>query len=128
MALSSAPSVTYNAAGNILPTTTSIAGGASNTSGVVDVSSNSLGAWVQVTATGGATVGATSGCQVAVRPAGNSSPNYDTIALSSFTVPVAVSTAARASLLLPTGKYVIALTNLDPTNAITAGITSNPIA
>ena len=126
MALSSDPSVTYNAAGNILATTTSIAGGGSNSTGVVDASANSLGAWVQVTATGGATVAATNGCQVSVFPAGDSTPHYDTIAMWSFVIPMTVSTAARASILLPTGKYSIALANLDGTNAITAGITSNP--
>ena len=128
MALSSAPSVTYNAAGNVLATTTSIAGGASNTAGVVDASSNSLGAWVQVTATGGGTVGATNGCQVSVFPAGSSTPNYDTIPMWVYQIPLTVSTAARASILLPTGKYAFTLTNLDGTNAITAGITSSPIA
>ena len=127
MALSSAPSVTYNAAGNVLPTTTAIAGGAS-TSGAVDVSANSLGAWVQVTATGGATVAATNGCQVNIYPAGDSTPHFDSIPTWIYVIPITASTAARLSILLPTGRFAFQLANLDGTNAITAGITSNPIA
>ena len=128
MALSSDPSVTYNAAGNVLATSTSIAAISSNSGNVVDFSSNALGGWVQVTNTGGGTVNSTNGCQVLVYAAGDSTPHYDTVALWTFVIATVVSTAARQSIFLPTGKYSITLSNLDPSNAITAGITANPIA
>lgn len=128
MALAADPSVTYNSAGNILATSTSIAASGSNSAGVVDFSTNSLGGWVQFTDTGGGTVAATNGLQVQVFPAGDGTPNYDTVAMVTIAITTVVSTASRQSVLLPTGKYSIKLTNLDATNAITAGITSNPIA
>jgi hypothetical protein len=128
MPLSSDPSVTYNSQGNILATSTSIAASAAHTGSIVDFSSSSLGGWVQVTPTGGSTVATTNGCQVSIYPAGDSAPHYDYYPLFQQTIAIVASTATPLSFLLQTGKYSITLTNVDATNAITAGITSNPVA
>jgi hypothetical protein len=128
MSLSSDPSVTYNSQGNILATSTSIAASASHPGSIVDFSSSSLGGWVQVTPTGGSAVATTNGCVVSIYPAGDSTPHYDYYAIFQQTIGIVASTATPLSFLLPTGKYSISLTNVDATNAITAGITSNPIA
>jgi hypothetical protein len=128
MSLSSDPSVTYNAQGNVLATSTSIAASGSHTGSIVDFSSNSLGGWVQVTPTGGGTVATTNGCQVSIFPAGDSTPHYDYYPVIQQVIAIVASTATPLSFLLPTGKYSITLANLDATNAITAGITSNPVA
>lgn len=128
MSLSADPSVTYNSQGNILATSTSITGGSSNTGNIVDFSSNSLGGWVCVYATGGGSVSATNGCQLLVYPAGDSTPHYDTVAMAGFTLAMTASTVSQQTIFLPTGKYSLTLKNLDASNAITAGITSNPVA
>ena len=127
MPLSSDPSVTYNAEGNILATSTSLGASASNTGNIVDFSSSSLGGWVEIYSKGGSSVAATNGCQVSVYAAG-STTTYGTIAIYSPSIANTANTVALLSILLPTGKYSITLTNLDATNAITVGITSNPIA
>jgi hypothetical protein len=129
MALLYDPSITFNAQGNILATSTSIAALATNSAAVVDFSTNSLGGWVQIAPTGGGTVNATNGCLVSIYPAGDSAPHYDTVAIASFTIPITASTQTPQSILLPTGKYSITLKNLDAgSNAITCGVTSNPMA
>jgi hypothetical protein len=128
MPLSSDPSVTFNAQGNILAISTSIAASASSTGNIVDFSSSCLGGWIQITATGLSSVSATNGCQVSIFPAGDSTPHYDTIAMWTFTIPITASTVTPESIQVPTGKYSIMLKNLDATNGIDAGITSNPIA
>jgi hypothetical protein len=92
------------------------------------LSQNSLGGWVQVTPKGGSAVSTTSGCQVSIYTAGDSTPHYDYYATIQQTIAIVANTATPLSWLLPTGKYSITLTNLDATNAITAGITSNPVA
>jgi hypothetical protein len=128
MSLTADPSVTFNAAGNILAVSTALAASGVNSGSVVDFSVNSLGGWIQITDIGGGSVSATSGLQVQVFPAGDSTPHYDSVAIYTFTITTVASTTSRQSILLPTGKYSITLTNLDATNGITVGITSNPVA
>lgn len=120
------PSVTWNAAGNAL--SSQALGASSSVSFTVDFSSNSLGGWLQVWDTGGSSVSSTSGLQVQVFPAGDSTPDYDTVACWTYTITTVASTVARQSILLPTGKYSVKLTNLDATYGITVEATSNPIA
>jgi hypothetical protein len=91
------------------------------------VSSNSLGSWLSVTVTY-TTVAATSGVTVAVYPAGDSTPHFDTAATWTYTIAAVASSTKQASILLPTGKYQVVVTNTDATNGVTYGITSNPIA
>lgn len=126
MALSSDPSVTYNAQGNILNAAT-ITNGAPNTGNIVDFSSNTLGGWVQIYCTPG-TASATNGIQVTVFPAGDSTPHYDTVAMDNFTIPQTTSTVAAQSRRYPTGKYSITITNLDASHTVAVSITSNPLA
>ena len=126
MALPAAPSVTYNAEGNLLATTTSLAGGAS-TAAMADFSVNCLGGWLQVYGKGGTTVGATNGVQVQVFPRGSTTGN-DTVAMWAYTFPLTANTVARESIFLPTGLYAVNLFNLDGTNAINVGLTANPVA
>jgi hypothetical protein len=127
MALPSAPSVTFNAEGNVLPITTSLAGGGSTTTGV-DFSVNALGGWMQVYGKGGATVAATNGVQVAILPQGSAGGTFDSIPMWIFSFGTTANTAARESIFLPTGRYAVALLNLDATNAINVGLTTNPVS
>ena len=128
LVLYAGPSVTYNAAGNILATSTSIAASGSSSGNIVDFSTASFGGFIQIIPTGGGTVAATNGCKVEIYAAGDSTPNYDSEVLVTFTIVTVVSTTKRKSTLLPTGKYSVKLTNLDATNAITAGISSAPVS
>lgn len=127
MPLSSDPSVTYNAQGNITAAGTSLAASTTSAGATVDVSSNSLGSWISVTVTF-TTVAATSGVTVAIYPAGDSTPHFDTTAIQTFTIPSTASSTRQITTMVPTGKYSVTCQNLDATNAVTYGITSNPIA
>lgn len=111
-----APSMTFNTAANVLSSASLAASGTITAN--LDFSSKFEGQ-VQVWNTPGGTVAATSGVQVDVFEAVDSTPNYDTIACYSMVIPSVVSTAARATIKLGTGKYQIKLTNLDATNAVT---------
>ena len=128
MALSSDPSVTFNARYNALGSVSLASSG--TTSFTADFSSSALGGFVQIWDTGGATVAATNGCQVQAFATADTSPNYDTIAFAgtNFTITTVQSTAAAQSFFLPSGKYQIKLTNLDATNAITVGATTASVA
>lgn len=128
MSLSSDPSVTYNAQGNVLAVTTSITASGSNTGNIVDFSQNALGGWVQVTPKGGSAVSSTSGCQVSIYAAGDSTPHFDYYPIIQQTIAIVANASTPLSWLLPTGKFSITLANLDASNAITAGITANPVA
>jgi len=127
MPLSSDPSVTYNSQGNIVAAGTSLAAGATTSGATVDASSSSLGTWLSATVTFG-TVAGTAGVTVAVYPAGDSTPHYDTAAMWTYQIAATGSTTQQTSIFLPTGKYQVKLTNIDATNAVTYGLTSNPVA
>ena len=122
------PTVTYNTAGNILATSTSISASGTSTGNIVDFSSACFGGWLEAVDTGGGTVAATNGLRVDVYALGNSASSYSTTPMTTFTITTVTSTVKRQAILLPTGKYSVTLTNLDATNAITAGLTSNPIS
>jgi len=111
------PSVTYNTAGNALAS--QALGASASVSFTVDFSTSSYGGWLQAWNTGGGTVAATNGLQAQILAAGDTTPNYDTIALFAFTITTIASATNRKSILLPTGKYNVKLTNLDATNGIT---------
>lgn len=128
MALTADPSVTYNNDGNILALGTSISASSNSNGNIVDFSTNTLGGWINILAKGGTTVNTTNGCQVGIFPLSSANSRYDTISIPAFTLTMVVSTNSSESIVVPTGKYNVQLTNLDPANAITAGITSNPIA
>jgi hypothetical protein len=126
MSLSADPSITYNSEGNILATSTSIAASGTSSGNIVDYSA-SLGGWVTVTYTGGSSVAGTNGVTIDVFPATDSTPHYASTANPAFgPLAVTASTTLRYTFWLGMGKYSISLVNADATNAITAGITSNP--
>lgn len=126
MPLASDPSQTFNAQGNILPTSTALALSGVSAGNIVDFSANCLGGTVEVYAKAGAAVAATNGCKVEIFEAG-STTSYGTIASYPYTIPLAANQVQTLPIRLPTGKYSITLTNLDATNGITVGLTSNPI-
>ena len=127
MSLASDPSVTFNSNGNAL-SSQSLANSTSVTF-TADFSSSTVGGFVQVWDTGGGTVATTNGCQVQAFATADTGPNYDTVAFAgvNFVITTVVSTAARQSFFLPTGKYKIQLTNLDATNSITVEATTAPV-
>jgi hypothetical protein len=129
MALQYDPSVTFNTAGNAIASGTTIAASGS-TSFTADFSSNSLGGFIQIWDTGGATVAATNGLTVAAYTTADTTPNWDTVIFGgvNFTIATVASTAARQSFFMPTGKYKIVLTNLDASNAISVEATTAPVA
>jgi len=83
-----------------------------------------FGVDVQVKNTGGGTVAGTNGCQVSVYRTFGATPAIDTIPIFQVIIPTVTSTASYSSFHLETGRYQIALTNLDATNAITVGIST----
>jgi hypothetical protein len=118
-----APSMTFNAKGNVLSNQTITASG-TNTQ-AIDASTK-FEVQVQVEVTFG-TVAATSGLQVDVYRRFGAGPTDDTISVLTFTVPSTASTTKDQSFALPTGKYDIKLTNLDATNGVTASITTSTV-
>jgi hypothetical protein len=110
------PTYTPNTAGNALAAGTTIAASAS-TNFNIDVSAHMEGV-LQCSGTGGGTVAATSGMRVDVYPRVGTGPANDTIAQTSVTIPMVVSTASLQSIRLQPGKYNIKFTNLDASNAI----------
>ncbi len=119
MALQFDPTLLFGTSGNALAYTTlnNYATSPSSTSFIVDFSTV-LGGYVQIWNVGGGTVNATNGTLVQVF----STPDnvwYDTVQYPlSFLFTTVVSTTQRQSFFLDNGKYTIALTNQDPSNAI----------
>lgn len=113
-----APSMTFNAKGNILNAAT-IAASGTNTQ-AIDASTK-FEVQVQVEVAFG-TVAATSGLQVDVYRRFGAGPTDDSISVLTFTIPSTASTTKDQSFALPTGKYDVKLTNLDATNSVT-GVT-----
>jgi hypothetical protein len=119
-----APSMTFATAGNIR-SSASLAASAS-ASNNVDYSTKIEGQ-VTVKSTGGGTVASTNGCRVEFLPRYGSTPTDSTVPVLSYTIPTVVSTAASKTFYLGTGKYVVKVTNLDATNAITVEITGDTV-
>jgi hypothetical protein len=119
-----APSMTFNAPGNIR-TSASLAASTTSTGYNVDYSTK-LEGQVTVKNTPG-TVAATAGCRVDVYPRYGSGPADSNITVLTYTIPSVTSTVASKTFYLGTGKYVIYVTNLDATNAITVEITGDTV-
>jgi hypothetical protein len=102
-----------------------LAAGASTTF-VVD-SSTKLEAQIQIKNSGGATVSATNGCQVQAFRRFGAGPVNDTVPVTNFAIDTVASTASYQSFALPTGRYLIKLTNLDTSNAITVEATLSTV-
>lgn len=106
---------TTNTAGNLLASATIAASG--NTTFDVDCSAK-INSQIQLSVTFG-TVAATSGIQVDVYRRIGSVPAIDTESVTGLTIPSTTATTKRKSLVLPTGRYRVKLTNLDATNSVT---------
>lgn len=111
-----APTMTFNARGNLRSNQTIATSGTLSTD--VDASTK-FEVQLQVEVTFG-TVAATSGLQVDVFREFGAGPTLDTIAMATFVIPSTASTSKIQSIALPTGKYSVKLTNTDATNAVTA--------
>jgi hypothetical protein len=83
---------------------------------------------VQFTVTGGSSALMPNGRSVSIFLAGENTPHYDTVPMSSHVITFSANAVRRVSYLLATGKYSITLANGDGTYAIEAGITLNRIA
>lgn len=110
------PSMTFNAAANALSSASLAAAGTVTFN--LDFSTKFEG-HIQVKNTGGGTVAATNGLQIDVFPAVDTGPDYDTVSAYTTVIATVTSTTNYATIKVPTGKYQVKLTNLDPTNAVT---------
>ena len=121
-----APTMTFNAAGNVLASQ-SLAASANVSTSTLDYSAIFEGQ-VHVKNTPGGAVSATRGVQVDVYRRYGSTPTTGESAFLSMTLPSeTASTAESVDLLIPTGKYLVKLTNLDATNAVTVEITADTV-
>lgn len=116
-----APSMTFNAAGNVRASSSLSAG--ANATYSLDYSTK-LEGQVTIKNTPGGTIAATRGCRVEMLPRYGSTPADVTLADLSYDLPSAVaSTAESRTFRVPTGKWTVRITNLDASNAITVEIT-----
>lgn len=123
----SAPTSTYNTAGNVLASQ-SLAAGANVTVDVDASAKFELGAEAKMTA--GGTVAATNGLQLDAYEKFGPTGSEDICTVATFsrqTGNVAASAVASFPVALPCGKWRLKLTNLDASNAITVLITSRTI-
>lgn len=117
-----APSMTFNAVGNVR-TAASLGAGAS-ASYSIDASTK-LELQITVTNTPGGTVASTRGVRVNFLPRYGSTPEDTTIPAFSYTLPSqTASTEESKTFFLGTGQWTVTVTNLDATNAVTLEITS----
>lgn len=126
MSTSFAPVMTFNAAGNVIASGSLAASGTTNAN--VDVSSKFAGILV-VKNTPGGTVSTTRGLKIQIFQRYGSTPTTAPSAMITVTLPSAVASTAESSppIALPPGKYNVALTNLDASNAITVEATMDTI-
>jgi hypothetical protein len=111
------PSLTYNAAGNLI--TSSSLGAGANTTADIDASTK-FAVKIVVKNTPGGTVAATRGLKIEVLEGYGSSVVYTTVSLPAATLPSAVASTAESMVLeYGPGKYRLRLTNLDASNAVT---------
>lgn len=119
------PTYTGNTANNVIASASIAASGTSNAN--VDYSAV-LEAQIHVINTPSGSVAATRGLKVEVFRRYGATPTTGESALLTYTLPSATaSTAESLDFFLPTGKYNIRLTNLDSSNAVTAGCTGDTI-
>ncbi len=113
-----APTSTFNAAGDIRASASLAASGTASFN--LDYSTK-LEGQITVKNTPGGTVAATRGVRVDFLPRYGSTLADTTLAAFSYTLPsAAASTAESKTFYIGTGKWVVKITNLDATNAVTA--------
>src|SRR5690349_6281329 len=121
----SAPSMTFNAEGNVRASGSLAA--SANATYDLDFSALFEGQ-VTIENTPGGTVATTRGLKVEFLPGFGTTPSYATIPELPYTLPSATaSTLESKTFYLPTGKYRLRITNLDASNAVTVRITSSTI-
>jgi hypothetical protein len=114
--LMSSPSMTQNGSGTALNSQTINAG--QNVTFNVDLSAK-LEGQIQVGVTFG-TVAAISGLQIDVYRRIGSTPVNDTESMTTVVIPSTAATPKTKSIRLDVGRYMIKLSNLDGTNAVTS--------
>jgi hypothetical protein len=112
-------SMTFNAAGDIRSSASLAASGTASYN--LDFSTK-LEGQITVKATPSGTVATTNGCKVEFLPRYGSTPADTTIPVLSYTIPSVASATASKTFYLGTGKYVVKVTNLDATNALSGGV------
>ncbi|MCA1596095.1 MAG: hypothetical protein LC772_06690 [Chloroflexi bacterium] len=120
-----APTMTFNAAGNVLAAQ-ALAASASVTTATIDVSTR-FEAQFQVSSAGGATVNAVNGCRVQAYRVVGGGTTVDTVPSATFDIATLVSATAVQTLPLPTGRWQIKLTNLDTSNGINVQISDGTV-
>lgn len=126
MSTTTIPTYTGNTANNVIASGSIAASGTANAN--VDYSAV-LEAQIHVINTPGGSVAATRGLKVEVFRRYGATPTTAESALLTFTLPSATaSTAESLDVYLGPGKYNIKLTNLDASNAVTAGVTGDVVA
>lgn len=120
-----APVMTFNSAGNVRSSASLAASGTASYN--LDYSAKIEGQ-VTVKNTPGGTVASTRGVLVEFLPRYSSGPSDTTVAVLSYTLPSAVaSTAESRTFFIGTGKFVVRVTNIDATNAVTVEITGDTV-
>jgi len=121
-----APTMTFNAAGNIL-TSQALALSGTVTSAVMDFSTKFEGQ-LTIKNTPGAAIAATRGLKIECFAQYGTGPSTSLIAQILYQLQsLTASTAESTILFLPSGKWTVKLTNLDATNAVTIEVTSATI-
>ena len=121
-----APTMTFNAAGNIL-TSQALALSGTVTSAVMDFSTKFEGQ-LTIKNTPGAAIAATRGLKIECFAQYGTVPSTSLIAQILYQLQsLTASTAESTILFLPSGKWTVKLTNLDATNAVTIEVTSATI-
>ena len=121
-----APTMTFNAAGNIL-TSQTLALSGTVTSAVMDFSTKFEGQ-LTIKNTPGAAIAATRGVKIECFAQYGTGPSTSTVAQLLYQLQsLTASTLESTILFLPSGKWTVKLTNLDTTNAVTIEVTSATI-
>lgn len=119
------PSMTFNAPGHVRAAGTLAAGASANYD--LDYSSVIEGQ-VTVKITPGSSISSTRGVRVDFFPRYGTGPATTTIAQISYTMPSqTASTAESRTFYVSTGRWNVAITNLDTTNAVTAEISDDTV-
>ena len=98
--------------------------------GATGVGSSTTGAFegsFLISNTPGASVSGTAGLQVQAFEGFGTTPTFATIPTQTLIIPSVASTLASATMRLGPGIWKILLTNLDASNAVTVGVTSNTV-
>lgn len=120
------PSMTFGAAGNALASQ-SLSASASVSTAALDYSAK-IEAQLHIKNTPAGSVSSTRGLRIDVYREYSTGPTQGQSPFTSYTLPSqTASTAESADIWVGTGKYLLTLTNLDGTNAVTVEITADTV-